>query len=140
MTRAVGDASRIRGCLRGAMRVCKTADEPSDPRAFYLNMRGDLDTNKVQRNGGDGGDANETRWQSERQNERMRHVVAILSSPRVPSLAYSASLGFVLFIFPPPLSVSIMRMIFLSHPVDSYFSTKFTVNIYLSNVSGSCHW
>ena len=49
-------------------------------------MRDDLDTTKVQRNGGDGGDANETRWQSERQNERMRHVVAILSSPRVPSL------------------------------------------------------
>ena len=138
MTRAVGDASRIRGCLRGAMHVCKTADEPSDPRAFYLNMRDDLDTTKVQRNGGDGGDANETRWQSERQNERMRHVVAILSSPRVPSLQRISWFCFVYL--SAPLSGSIMRMIFLSHPVDSYFSTKFTVNIYLSNVSGSCHW
>jgi hypothetical protein len=30
---AVGGTSRW-GCLRGAMRICGTADEPSDPRAF----------------------------------------------------------------------------------------------------------
>ena len=101
MTRAVGDASRIRGCLRGAMHVCKTADGRAIREPSNLNMRDDLDTTKVQRNGGDGEDANETRWQSERQNERMRHVVAILSSPRVPSLQRISCFCFVYLSAPP---------------------------------------
>ena len=42
------------------MRVCEMADEPSDPRAFYLRTRDDLDATKAQGNKRDGDDANET--------------------------------------------------------------------------------
>jgi hypothetical protein len=43
------------------MRVGEVADEPDDPRVFYLKACNDLDATKVQKNGGYGGDVSETR-------------------------------------------------------------------------------
>jgi hypothetical protein len=44
---AVGDASRMGLGLRGAMRMCETADEPSDQRTSYLGKCDDPLSTKV---------------------------------------------------------------------------------------------
>jgi hypothetical protein len=51
------------------------ADDPSDPRAFYLRTRDDLYATKVQGNKGDGGDANEIGGRADVMDSEVRGCV-----------------------------------------------------------------
>ena len=62
LARAVSGASQM-GCLGGAMRVCGTANDLSDPWGSCLKKSHDLDTRKVQGHGE--GEAMRTRQDEE---------------------------------------------------------------------------